>query len=391
MDKLRKIFNEINNISPIRFAVRAKTINQIDLEKLKSNIYKLLSPDSFSLDEVSINHSKNIYAESKRSIIHSDKKISIYINNTSMVAVFSHSIADGKTAISFCINILSDNCPEYQNNGNIASIAKVFPIKFRGLTGGIHTLNAVILQLLTALINGRTKYSKYHNRKGRFSELNVSTIKLDRSTTQSLLDYSKINSTSISSLLMAAQIKASQKVLFDGEASAIGVCSAVDLRQRCDIKPWYGFLSLCISFITVVVKVNKDEPLTVILDKIKSKLSNKIETGAHFTLYKMFPPKPFISKQVVSFFLNLNEKSSLQSNVGTVDNFYALSTEHIVDIDFFVPPGANQPFSICASSYDGEFSLSIVSFNERFGFEITEEIFEIMLSELNNCTENTVQ
>lgn len=28
-----------------------------------------------------------------------------------MVAVFNHSIADGKTAISFCINILSDNSP----------------------------------------------------------------------------------------------------------------------------------------------------------------------------------------------------------------------------------------------------------------------------------------
>lgn len=391
MKKLKRIYEEINNISPIRFAVRIEAKHHIDLTVISKNLQIILPKINLNFNDVLIKRTNDLETSALKSIIKSDYKIIIFYNGQNLITVFDHSVADAKTAINFCTKILSTQTQIYQED-NIQSLNKVFPNKFNGITGGWRTIKAVFEQLFTSVINGKTKFSKDFNRKGLSEDLNILTIKLDKNTTQNLLLKAKDLSTSISSLLISAQVKASYNILHKRDSKAIGVCTAVDLRQRCVVNPNYSNLSLCVSFVTVVAKVTKEDTPRMILDNVTNHLNNKIRSGAHFTLYKMLPPKYFVSKRVVKFFLNLNEKASLQTNVGRISDFCSQSLENILHIDFFVPPGINQPFSICASSFKDELSLSILSFDQQLSSTISHQILEhikkYLVEELNEKKDN---
>ncbi len=383
MEKLRRIYEEINRISPIRFAVRCKVKEPVREKKLYTNILANLPSSYIGRHEVSIANTDDLDKSVLDAMLHSDNKIDVFINGCNIAMIFDHSIADAKTAIHFCIDVLSTSCQKPMED-NIETLVEAFPRKYVGFWGMLHTLRAVVRQLFTSWTNGRTQYGSKYNRSGDYSSLNVVTRKLSKQSTLELATRAKVLSTSISSVILAAQIKMSQRLMYENRSIPIAVCNAVDLRQRCTVTPHYGLLSLCISFIIVVVKAESKDSLEQILIKVKNKMKAKVESGTHFALYKMLPPRFLISKTVVSFFLFLNEKASLLTNVGRVEAFYSSCREHIVEIDFIVPPGVNQPFSICVSTIDDEMSISIVSFNDHLPVGLPDSILDGMLLEMQS-------
>ena len=89
MEKLKKIYEEINNISPIRFAVRLELDRPIIIEILKGNIDRFCAIHAYTNDEVTISSTEDLEASLLENIEKSKEKISLFIAGAEMGVVLT--------------------------------------------------------------------------------------------------------------------------------------------------------------------------------------------------------------------------------------------------------------------------------------------------------------
>ena len=107
--KIEKIFDCINKVSPIRFAVQASYQGEISEDLIRNNIKGIVEQDvrlykdsNLSTEEFfTIQRSKDLFKEVCSSITSSTTPIELFYKDKVICLVFDHSIADARTAIVF--------------------------------------------------------------------------------------------------------------------------------------------------------------------------------------------------------------------------------------------------------------------------------------------------
>lgn len=394
--KIEKIFDCINQVSPIRFAVQAYYQGEISEDSIRSNAKVLIERDvrlykasnSSTKDFFHIHQSEELFKDVSNSINSSTIPIEFFYKDKAICLVFNHSIADARTAIVFLQKLFGNQLNELSTfeTNNLLPLNS-FPADFKGSPGAFKVFIGYLRHAITEFIEGFTKHPGEFNQKGNYTDIVLKELSLSERATKALLIKCQQDNISITVLLAAIQLQATRKVLFNNRDLALGVCLAADLRKKPVELIHYNVLAVFISFISLVVKFKGPMSTVSVADILDRNLKNKIAKGKHYTLINMFPPLSVLSKSLVAIYQKLNEKCSLLSNVGAIESFSNQTDNNLLDINFWVPPNAEQPFSCCACTSDGKLHINMVSFPDRFSKKSLDSVFDAIKYELNQITQ----
>ncbi|MBM9579492.1 condensation protein [Leptospira sp. 201903070] len=318
-----------------------------------------------------------------------------FSGNWILSIIFHHSIADGRSGLSFLIDVFkeTENILDYSNIIN----QKCLPKSVLSLLK-IEKENSDKPKISPPSEGPPVRIASLpsFSKKNRETNPVLTSFQLSESELEILLSLCKQKETTLHGIVGAAQLLALYSMFETTDPILLNLSNPADLKPNLSEKVPSETLGLYITLLTLGIFVRKDSNPWMIAKEISDGLRAQIRNGNNdVSFYGLIPAADqILSKpngiKTLSALLQRFPQSSVLSNVGILPDLPKFQNFRVTNLSFTVHPSVSQSVFVSASTYQKKMTILLNYDSNRWtpdSFDLFKKNFMEILRELIIQTE----